>query len=214
MRLSKDIVPERYAIKLKPDLERFTFEGEETIAVNLLKSPKEITLHSRELDIEVAEIVEKDKKIFATKISYDEKAETATFHFPVRIPQGEAKLRLVFRGILNDKLRGFYRSQYETADGKRHMATTQFESTDARRAFPCFDEPAHKAIFDVTLLVPMHTVAISNTLPVSEIEREDGLREVHSVRRPKCPPIFWRLLSASLSISKLRLKRGHWCGCL
>src|SRR3989344_9231650 len=94
VRLSKDIVPERYAIKLKPDLERFTFEGEETIAVNLLKSPKEITLHSRELDIEVAEIVEKDKKIFATKISYDEKAEPATFHFPVRIPQGEAKLRL------------------------------------------------------------------------------------------------------------------------
>src|SRR3989344_7727337 len=110
VRLSAYMVPERYTIKLKPDLEKFTFEGEETISIVLKKSVKEVTLHSRELDIEVAEIVEKDKKIFATKISYDEKAETATFRFAAPIPRGEAKLRLIFRGILNDKLRGFYRS--------------------------------------------------------------------------------------------------------
>ncbi len=199
VRLSGNIVPERYAIKLKPDLEKFTFEGEETISILIKKSTKTITLHSRELDIEVAEIVElhpdavgtvrgspqKLSKVFAVKISYDEKEETATFHFAAPIPRGAAKLKLVFRGILNDKLRGFYRSQYEIAGVKRHMATTQFESTDARRAFPCFDEPAHKAIFDVTLLVPTHTVAISNTLPVSEIEREDGLREVTFSPTPK-----------------------------
>ena len=208
VRLSAYMVPERYTIKLKPDLEKFTFEGEETISIVLKKSVKEVTLHSRELDIEVAEIVEKDKKIFATKISYDEKAETATFRFAAPIPRGAAKLRIIFRGILNDKLRGFYRSQYEVAGEKRHMATTQFESTDARRAFPCFDEPAHKAIFDVTLLVPTHTVAISNTLPVSEIEREDGLREVTFSPTPKMSTYLLAFIIGEFEHIKTKTEEG------
>jgi len=185
VRLSKDIVPERYSIKLKPDLEKFTFEGEETISVQVAKSTRSVTLHSKELDIEIAEIVEKHRKFFAKKISYNEKAETSTFYFNTSLRRGRTKLRIVFRGILNDKLRGFYRSQYEVVGEKRHMATTQFESTDARRAFPCFDEPAHKAIFEVTLMVPTHTFAISNTLPISEIEHEGGLREVKFSPTPK-----------------------------
>ena len=185
VRLPTNIVPERYVIKLKPDLEKFTFEGEETIHLWVLKPTRTVTLHSRELDIETVEIILGNTKVFATKITYNEKEETASFNFPAPLRRGGVKLRLVFRGVLNDKLRGFYRSQYEVAGEKRHMATTQFESTDARRAFPCFDEPAHKAIFDVTLLVPTHTVAISNTLPVSEIEREEGLREVTFSPTPK-----------------------------
>ncbi len=225
VRLSKDVVPERYAIKLKPDLEKFTFEGEETITVFVGSATKTVTLHSKELDIEVAEIMSLNRhesvgrtnsrsefvlgrKIFATKISYDEKAETATFHFPAPQRRGEAKLRLVFRGILNDKLRGFYRSQYEVAGVKRHMATTQFESTDARRAFPCFDEPAHKAIFDVTLLVPTHTVAISNTLPVSETEREDGLREVTFSPTPKMSTYLLAFIIGEFEHIETRTKEG------
>lgn len=208
VRLSGDIVPERYVIKLKPDLEKFTFEGEETISILIKKPTKTVTLHSKEIDIETAEIVEKDKKIFATKISYDEKAETATFHFAAPIPRGAAKLRIVFRGILNDKLRGFYRSQYDVAGEKRHMATTQFESTDARRAFPCFDEPAHKAVFDVTLLVPTHTVAISNTLPVSEIEREDGLREVTFSPTPKMSTYLLAFIIGEFEHIETRTKEG------
>ncbi|MDO8482318.1 MAG: M1 family metallopeptidase [bacterium] len=216
VRLSGNVVPERYAIKLKPDLQKFTFEGEETISISIQKPTKSVTLHSRELDIEVVEIVSlnrqksvgQERKFFAIKISYNEKAETATFTFAAPIPRGAARLRLVFRGVLNDKLRGFYRSQYEVAGEKRHMATTQFESTDARRAFPCFDEPAHKAVFDVTLLVPTHTVAISNTLPVSEIEREDGLREVTFSPTPKMSTYLLAFIIGEFEHIETRTKEG------
>lgn len=208
VRLGRNVVPERYAIKLKPDLEKFVFEGEETITVNVLSPTKTVTLHSKDLDIEVAEVILGDKKVFATKISYDEKAETVTFVFPAPIPRGAGKLRLVFRGILNDKLRGFYRSRYEIAGEKRHMATTQFESTDARRAFPCFDEPAHKAIFDVTLLVPTHTVAISNTLPISEEEREGGLREITFSPTPKMSTYLLAFIIGEFEHIETKTKEG------
>ena len=206
--MSKDIVPERYVLKLKPDLEKFTFEGEETISILIKKPIQSITIHSKELEIEVAEIIHDGGKFFASKISYDEKAETVTFHFPSTLGLGNAKLRLVFRGVLNDKLRGFYRSQYFVAGESRHMATTQFESTDARRAFPCFDEPAHKAIFDVTLLVPTHTIAISNTLPVSEVERDGGLREVTFSPTPKMSTYLLAFIIGEFEHIETRTKEG------
>jgi puromycin-sensitive aminopeptidase len=208
VRLPKHIVPERYNLKLKPDLEKFVFEGEEVIDIKILKSTKNIVLHSKELDVEVAEIDIGKKKFFAKKISYDEKAETVEISFAAPIQRGSAKLRLVFRGILNDKLHGFYRSQYEVNGVKRHMATTQFESTDARRAFPCFDEPAHKAIFDVTLLVPTHTIAISNTLPVSEIDREDGLREVAFAPTPKMSTYLLAFIIGEFEYLETKTKEG------
>ena len=208
VRLPRNVVPRRYALKFKPDLEKFTFEGEEMITVNVLRPTKTVTLHSKELDIEVAEIIHGKVKFFATKISYDEKAETATFRFPAPLRRGEAKLRLIFRGILNDKLRGFYRSQYEVGGVKHHMATTQFESTDARRAFPCFDEPAHKAVFEVTLLVPTHTMAISNTLPISEEEREGGLREVTFAPTPKMSTYLLAFIVGEFEHIETRTKEG------
>ncbi len=207
-RLPSHITPVRYSVKLKPDLEKFLFEGEETISIHILKPTQTITLHSKELDIEVVELLKGKEKIFADRISYDEKTETATFHFAKLIRRGEAKLRLVFRGVLNDKLRGFYRSQYFVSGKARYMATTQFESTDARRAFPCFDEPAHKAIFDVTLLVPTHTVAISNTLPLSDTEREDGLREVVFSPTPKMSTYLLAFIVGEFEHIETRTKEG------
>ncbi|MBP6060651.1 MAG: DUF2808 domain-containing protein, partial [Candidatus Pacebacteria bacterium] len=150
VRLSKNVIPKEYEIRLHPDLENFTFEGVETISIDLLKSTKTLTLHSKEIQIATATITVPTKVGTPTqvgaKISYDEKSETATFTFPKTIKAGKIKLTLVFKGILNDKMRGFYRSSYIFEGKVRHLATTQFEATDARRAFPCFDEPAHKAI--------------------------------------------------------------------
>ena len=81
--------------------------------------------------------------------------ETATFSFGGDVPAGTASLAISFTGTLNDQLRGFYRSRYTTPEGEeRYLATTQFEATDARRAFPCWDDPAVKAVFDVTLVIP------------------------------------------------------------
>src|SRR3989344_5676056 len=179
VRLSKHVVPTKYEISLTPDLEAFVFEGEETIHLTLKKPAKTVTLHSTELEIESAEILTKSDTIVAQKISYDEKAETATFTFKKNVPTGMVRLKLVFRGILNDRMHGFYRSSFEHEGKARHMATTQFESTDARRAFPCFDEPAMKAAFEVSLKVPSEKTAISNTMPIA-IEEHAGGYKIHS----------------------------------
>ncbi len=184
-RLALHTRPERYRIMLRPDLEAFTFYGEETIYLTLDKPSKQITLHSIDLEIDSAEFIHGNKETWAGKISYDTKAETATFTFPKAIQTGKGELKLIFRGILNDKMRGFYRSQYEVLGESKFLATTQFESTDARRAFPCFDEPSQKAIFDVTLMVPAHLTAISNTIESSLKEHESGLKVVEFAPTPK-----------------------------
>ena len=92
---------------------------------------------------------------------------------------GGYRLQLEFKGILNDKLRGFYRSTFKDDDGNKHtIATTQFESTHARRAFPCFDEPDFKAVFGITLTVPDGLYAVSNAPVMSEVPAGDGRRRV------------------------------------
>src|SRR3989344_7926298 len=128
VRLSKDIIPTEYEIELKPDLENFTFEGVETIHLDILKKTKVLTLHSKEIEIATAELYIDNAKTFA-KISYNEKKETASFTFPKFIPTGNNKLTLVFKGVLNDKMRGFYRSRFQINGKEQHMATTQFEAT-------------------------------------------------------------------------------------
>lgn len=180
VRLSKNIVPVSYDIRLRPDLENFTFEGIETITLNILKKTKTLTLHSKELEIETAHMSD-----MWAKISYDEKSDTAIFTFPKIITAGKVKLKIVFKGILNDKMRGFYRSKYVVDGKEHHMATTQFEATDARRAFPCFDEPAHKAVFHISLVVPKGKTAISNTLPASVREHEVGFEIIKFSSTPK-----------------------------
>jgi len=185
VRLSKNVIPVEYDILLRPDLENFTFEGVETITLSFLKQTKSFTLHSKELKIETAGITIESAKVFANQITYDTKTETAHFIFPQFIPVGKTKLTVVFKGILNNQMRGFYKSSYHI-DGKiHHLATTQFEATDARRAFPCFDEPAHKAVFHVSLVVPNGKTAISNTLPISIKEHSAGLEIVRFSPTPK-----------------------------
>ena len=184
VRLSQFIKPERYQLTIKPDLEGFIFEGEEIIHLLLEKSSREITLHSKELEIFGVEYYVLGSK-YKAKTSYDVKNETATFSFTKQLPKGKGKLSLSFKGILNDSMRGFYRSRYMHNGKEKYLATTQFEATDARRAFPCFDEPAQKAIFDVTLMVPKGLTAISNTIQTSVLEHESGYNIVKFSPSPK-----------------------------
>jgi aminopeptidase N/puromycin-sensitive aminopeptidase len=100
----------------------------------------------------------------------DKDKEQTTFTFPQQIPAGKAALSIQYTGILNNELRGFYLSK----TAKRNYAVTQFESTDARRAFPSFDEPAFKATYDVTLVVDKGDTVISNSLIKSDTPGPGG----------------------------------------
>ncbi len=184
VRLSKYIIPKKYSILLTPDLENFTFLGEEEIFIEILKKTSLITLHCAELKIHKAE-VSQGRKSLPAKISYNIKKETVSFKFIEDIKEGKGILRISFKGILNDKMRGFYRSKYNVGGETFHMGVTQFESTDARRAIPCFDEPSLKAVFEVSLKIPEDRTAISNTLESEIIEHKSGFKTVKFMPTPE-----------------------------
>jgi puromycin-sensitive aminopeptidase len=208
VRLPEHVRPERYRIMLKPDLKKFTFEGEETIYLQLEKPTKEIILHAAELKISKAEFIHGKEKITANKIMYHEKDETVLFVFPRTVPKGKAELEISFRGLLNDRMQGFYRSTYMVGKKEYHIATTQFESTDARRAIPCIDEPAVKAIFDVTLMVPKHTTAISNTIPTEIAEHESGYKVVKFAPTPKMSTYLLAFIVGEFDFIEGKTKEG------
>lgn len=183
VRLTDDVIPIKYKIHLEPDLNEFVFAGEEEITLEFKKSTNQITLHASEIEIMSAEI-KINKMLTPGKISYSDKDETATISFTTSIPKGKHLLKLVFAGLLNDKMRGFYRSRYEIGGATHHMGVTQFESTDARRAFPSFDEPAKKAIFEISLKIPSDRTLISNTVETEILEHEGGFKTVKFAPTP------------------------------
>lgn len=162
-RLPNTVLPQHYSLTLTPDLKAATFSGSETIDVTLADAASSITLNANDLTFQSVKISAAGKVQTAT-VSLDKEKEQATFTVPDQIPAGKATLTIEYAGILNGQLRGFYLSK----TAKRNYAVTQFESTDARRAFPSFDEPAFKATFDVALVVDKGDTAISNGPIVSD----------------------------------------------
>ncbi len=157
-RLPQSVRPEHYTLALTPDLKAATFTGVETIGVTLTEPTKAIALNAIEIDLKSVTVTAGGKKQSAS-IALDTANERATFIFAEKLPAGKATLNIVYSGILNNDLRGFYLSKTD----KRNYAVTQFESTDARRAFPSFDEPAFKATYDVSLVIDSGDTAISNS---------------------------------------------------
>ena len=161
------VIPIHYEIMFEPLFHNFKFNGEEIITLNLPKPTNSIKLDAAELSIKESHIIQ-GGKIIPTKSSLNEKDEKLNIKLAKKI-KGKAKLSIKFTGTLNDRLLGFYKSQYKDKKGKtKYLATTQFEAADARRAFPCWDEPAVKATFDVSLLVDKHMDAISNMPVISK----------------------------------------------
>ncbi len=157
-RLPQSVRPVHYALTLTPDLKAATFTGVETIDVTLAEPTDRITLNAVELELKSVTVTAGGKQQTAS-IALNNDKEQATFIFAEKLPAGMAKLSIAYSGILNDKLRGFYLSKTD----KRNYAVTQFESTDARRAYPSFDEPAFKATYDVTLVIDSADTGISNS---------------------------------------------------
>ncbi len=156
-RLSGDVVPEHYTLWFAPDLATNSFRGTATIRAQARRTTRQITLHAAELQFGAVSVTSRGRTQPATPV-FDRRAETVTLSVPADIAPGRVTIAIAFTGTLNLELRGFYLSQ---ANGRKY-AVTQMEATDARRAFPCFDEPAYKATFDIALMVDQSDVAISN----------------------------------------------------
>ncbi len=175
-RLPGGVHPEHYSLALTPDLKAATFTGDETIDLTLDAPSATITLNA--IEIKFLSVTSGSQ---TAQIALDPEKEQATFTFPQALPAGKVSLAIKYTGILNDKLRGFYLSKTKA----RNYAVTQFESTDARRAFPSFDEPALKATFDIALTVNAADTVISNTNQISDRPAGAGLHTLKFATTPK-----------------------------
>jgi len=174
-RLPGAATPRHYDLTIAPDLDSCRFEGTTVIDVTVHEAGREVVLNAAELEVHSVVVVDADGRSQEGSTALDEELERATFTFPDDLAAGDATLTITTTGTINDQLRGFYRSTFTDADGhERIIATTQFESTDARRAFPCWDEPEHKATFQVHLLVPTGLLGLSNTAVVDERPTDGG----------------------------------------
>ena len=180
-RLPRTVLPRHYQLVLEPDLEAARFAGRQAVRIEVTEAVERILCNAIELAIDEAWLTAADGSGPRTELAVelDESLERAAFTASTPIAAGTYLLHSAFRGELNDKLRGFYRSTFTDHEGnERTIATTQFESTNARRAFPCWDEPDFKASFGVTLTVAPDLFAVSCAGEVGRATRPDGRVDV------------------------------------
>ena len=205
--------PSKYRITLQPNLQNFTFKGEQSVELQVLNPTSTIVLNSLELEISSASLHAGGTTLPSRSITLDEEAQTATLDFGDTVQPGGVRLEMSFTGVLNDKLLGFYRSEYTSQDGEtRYLATTQFEPTDARRAFPCWDEPAKKATFQVTLVFSDEFQAVSNTPVVEETTPGPGLKSVQFAETPIMSTYLLAFIVGNLVSVEARAASGTMVG--
>jgi|AGTN01.3.fsa_nt_gi Aminopeptidase N len=178
-RLPTHVVPSRYEITLRPDLKSSLFTGHEVIDVQVLAPTASIVINSKGLKFDSAYVESADGTRLAGRVSPDDETELTAIDFDGIVGAGQWKLTIEFSGVLGNKLVGFYRSVWtDTAGAENVIATTHFEPTHARKAFPCFDEPAMKAVFQINLEVDENLAAISNESVTAELPLPGGKKLV------------------------------------
>lgn len=198
--------PVHYDLELTPHIEEGICKGEETILVDIVNPTKEIKLNVNEITITEAKIGQK-----IVKVVYDKNMQTAKLVSATLLQNGQITVSLKFESKIREDLRGFYKSAYEVKDQKKIMAATQFEATDARRCFPCFDEPALKATFAVTLIIPRELTAISN-MPIKEKKKEGAKKKVVFETSPVMSTYLLAFLIAEFEGITKKTKRGTAVG--
>jgi puromycin-sensitive aminopeptidase len=179
-RLPRTVQPSRYVLTLEPDIASATFSGREVISIEVVQAVDEIVLNALHLEIDDAWLERPgDSERRSAVVTLDKNTERAHLALDATADPGAWLLHLEFRGELNDRLVGFYRSTFTDQDGNEQaLAVTQLEATYAREAFPCWDEPEFKAVFSVTLIVPEEFTALSNAGELSNELLGDGRRKV------------------------------------
>lgn len=179
-----DVFPTNYKLSFEPNFNDFTFKGQEDISLTATKSLKSFSLDCVDIKIASCQLLQNNKEL-PLSWSLDQKSQKINITLKNKAKIGHLSLKIGFQGILNDKLAGFYRSKYEYLGKEKFIATTQFEAADARRAFPCFDEPSYKATFDITLISDKNLTVVSNTLPKITKSISGGKKSVTFARTPK-----------------------------
>lgn len=172
LKVMENIKPISYKIRLEPDLRHFSFSGSAEILLSVKTPVDKVVLNILDLAIWSCNVTRDEKDVSCPFHVLPEKEELTIF-LPIEM-KGEMALRINYVGRINDKMAGFYRSQYPVAGEDRYIAVTQFEESDARRAFPCFDHPKKKASFNIVLVVDDNMKAISNCPVMKEEQREPG----------------------------------------
>ncbi|OQD81257.1 hypothetical protein PENANT_c028G06029 [Penicillium antarcticum] len=178
--LPTNVKPVHYDLTLEPNFEKFTYEGTVSIDLEVTEDTDFVSLNTNEIDIHSAVVSAKGSVVDSKpEISFNKDQQVATIKFGQAIAAGsDAQIKLTFTGILNDNMAGFYRSSYKDKNGEtKYIASTQMEPTDARRAFPCFDEPALKAKFTVTLVADKSMTCLSNMDVESETDIQGGAKK-------------------------------------
>jgi puromycin-sensitive aminopeptidase len=153
---------------LEPDLDIATFSGSVSIDLAVIDGVDSIMLNADELNINSV-------RISGVEVPFHLDAPTERLILDAPVEAGDAVVDIAFTGVLNDKLRGWYRSTFKDEHGnERVIATTQMQATDCRRAFPCFDEPDFKAVFEISLIIEPDLLAVSNGTELSRVARADG----------------------------------------
>ena len=199
--------PTHYDLQYRAiDFVQYTFTGRVTMHGTAVQTTQDerisIPVHALELQLTQATLVRKSgdrPSIQAEEFRYHVKQQTCDIVFSTSlIAHEEYELIMDFQGILNDQMHGFYRSSYTALDGSTvTMGTTQFEATDARRAFPCLDEPAHKATFQLTVTIPAHLQCISNTpMAATYTKYDDQTKQLYKSIQFQTTPLMSTYLLA------------------
>ncbi|HXA09278.1 MAG TPA: M1 family metallopeptidase [Chthoniobacterales bacterium] len=182
-KLPKTVLPVEYAIRIVPDVEKLTFTGSETVKLEVQEAVTKIVLNALEMEISAASV---DGQPLPKKaIALNEAEQTLTLTLPDELATGEHQLALKFSGKINAQGQGLFYARYQEqgTNDKKLMLGTQFEATDARRMFPCWDEPSFRARFQLTAVVPKDFTAVSN-MPVESEQKVEGGNEVRFAFSP------------------------------
>ena len=202
--LPKTSSPKRYEIKLDIDLENFTYVGMQTVEIEVLENTKLIYLNSLGIQVSHASLISNDQESINLSVEYFENDERISLSSKNEIENGTYKLYMEFKSEITNDLKGFYRSKFLTKDEEeKWIATTQFEPTSARNAFPCWDEPEYKAVFSITIVADKKYLRVSNEKVLSEKEVEDNKIETTFVDSMKMSTYLVAFVIGELEVTEI-----------
>src|SRR5437870_10015501 len=202
-KLPKEVLPVEYSVRIVPNIDKFTFTGTETVKLSVRSPVRQLVLNS--LELKITDVSLDGKLLPKSAIKTDKKNELLILALPSEFPAGDHTLALSFTGKINQQGQGlFYMPYQEQVSGtKKIMLGTQFEATDARRFFPCWDEPVFRARFQLTTVVPEDWHAVSN-MPIEHEKKAAGGKEVRFAATPPMSSYLNVLVAGELDLIESR----------